>query len=781
MMKINNNVALVFGISGDQGQSVASGLLAAGSYSRIYGVTRDVSRDRIEAIAKRMSVPVEVDDGAAGDNTLAGDSVAKHVTIIDADLNNAASLRRVFVRSRATDIFLVTTTDVPTEGAAMGSFHESEELEYESIKTFFDVLVEVHKKEWTEGEGANMRLERHVIFSTMDNVKGLVEFLELHAGAYTNDDINDLRSMKPLDDGGIVPHFSGKGRGGEYALKLIHGVADPWKRPPTPELLKSPWMNDSAPTPSIISGLSLTLIKLPFLHYNFALSAVPLPTTSEGRATQWSISTCLGDPSNPLDMFSVSDLKYIAPTLFQQFEQYQGRTIKLTGEKITMDEVAYEFSDLFGKDIIYSPLTLEEMSMLNIPEGRAFSQMCQYLASPYSDHDLKETRAIMSACGRDPQTFHSWLLSHSDEKTFEKVGLTSDATPIQCVAVFNALSLQGESVIKGLVADTRKQFIINACVCGNDNKDDSKQQHELEAKVKHIQSLDPERISIHYTNLDDMDSCVRALKGTEGVFLVTDFKYPHPQLLHHDLEMEDQEERQARVVIDACAVSGTVKHLVLSRMEAADDVDNELKDSGADSKALLGVKARLAAYARAKHISMTYVLMPMYSEQFFHALAEKICDGKKRDDASNANKDVGVDESKDEKVVCMSAESLGPAVANIFDSYEVYSGHEIGLVSDILSIKEATETVHQIFFESPSSEPSSVHDAGTSLAHSNYRLDIVAQDLGQMFRFYSKMDAVKERDLIAKTLKLVPDAKSFKSWLEDNRDNAEFREMLGLR
>ena len=125
-------------------------------------------------------------------------------------------------------------------------------------------------------------------------------------------------------------------------------------------------------------------------------------------------------------MFSISDLKYIVPTLFEQYEKYQGRTIKLSGEKLAMDQVAFLFSDLFGKDIIYSPLTLEEMSLLDIPEVPAFAQMCQYLASSYADHDLEETKALMSASGREPQTFNDWLLSHSDEESFEKVGLNSD-------------------------------------------------------------------------------------------------------------------------------------------------------------------------------------------------------------------------------------------------------------------------------------------------------------------------------------------------------------------
>ena len=57
--------------------------------------------------------------------------------------------------------------------------------------SFFDTLVTVYKKD---------NLERHVIFSTEDNVEQIVKDL-------SNDD--DL-FIKPLADGSIVAHYTGK-------------------------------------------------------------------------------------------------------------------------------------------------------------------------------------------------------------------------------------------------------------------------------------------------------------------------------------------------------------------------------------------------------------------------------------------------------------------------------------------------------------------------------------------------------------------------------------------
>jgi len=40
-----------------------------------------------------------------------------------------------------------------------------------------------------------------------------------------------------------------------------------------------------------------------------------------------------------------------------------------------MDEVAAEFSDLFGKDVIYNPLTVEEVAALDFATAPAMAQV----------------------------------------------------------------------------------------------------------------------------------------------------------------------------------------------------------------------------------------------------------------------------------------------------------------------------------------------------------------------------------------------------------------------
>lgn len=114
-----------------------------------------------------------------------------------------------------------------------------------------------------------------------------------------------------------------------------------------------------------------------------------------------------------------------------------------------------------------------------------------------------------------------------------------------------------------------------------------------------------------------------------------------------------------------------------------------------------------------------------------------------------------------------------------------------------MSLKEASGIVKEVFFETKSAtvtitsgnlEPNVTVIDTSSWTSTQYdpdveykRLDTFAKDLGSMFSFMNKSRAVKHRQSIAKTMKLVPDIRTFRQWLEDNRDNVEFRAMLGIR
>lgn len=678
--------ALVFGASGEQGRAVIEGLVERG-YEPVYGFTRETS-DRYLTDAL----------GA---------------TLFTGDIQNPDHVRRALVETKAQAIFLVTTTELPAETTRTTLYSSLAEAEFQVIAEFFRLLDTVYQQD---------RLPRHVVFSTRDNVQRVVRELAEATGQTW---------IEPLDDGSVVPQYSAKGRGGEYAMDLLKDTPD----------------------------LKLTLLTMPFLYSNFLGFFTPLPNETK---TQWMLTACFGDGANKIDMMSAGDLEWIVPNVFAKPERYDGQNIRLVAERISMDQVAATFTDLFGKDVIYNPLTVDEVAALPFATAPAMAQMCNFLGDPRSlRHDLEATQQVTFP--RKPQTFEDWLLTHSDSTAFKKVGLDYDAPEIKTVVVFGATSPEGMSVVKGLLKDERKEYKVRATT-----------RHLDSPKAQALAMLD--RVEVVYADFDDIASCQRAADGADGAFLVTDFYVEAGQ----DMETE---ERHARNVIDACEASKTVKHLVFSTMESIEEMNSILGLGLASTTDITGkegmvvqfdAKARAAAYARTKKLSVTYVFMPCFSETFFERIVRRPGDGQDKFVLQLPLKD-------DTRVMCMSISDLGPAVANIFDSYQVYAGHEIGLVTDFVTVTEVRDIIEDVFRQSGNNTTVAIETETLSTEEVLEAKDTYMKDLGQMFAYMAHTEAVKLRHSVAKTMKLVPSARPLRQWVEANIENESFREKLGLR
>jgi len=275
--------------------------------------------------------------------------------------------------------------------------------------------------------------------------------------------------------------------------------------------------------------------------------------------------------------------------------------------------------------------------------------------------------------------------------------------------------------------------------------------------------------------------------GVDGVFLVTD--YYDGSGIDPDIE-----EAHAKNVIDACEASSTVRHLVFSTLESVEDMNRHYNlglpqieyGEGDERKTsiipIFDAKARAAAYARTKKLSCTYVLMPVYSENFFELLAPE-----EQLDEKTGRKSLVISVPKNENlgIMCMSVDELGPAVANIFDSYQVFAGHEIALMTDFVTITEVAEMIKETFYEERDSKGNvtscKVEKKDVTVDKWVEKRGTTVKDLGQMFQYFSKSEAVKKRRPVAGAMELLPDATPLREWLEMNKNNLSFREKLGLR
>lgn len=233
--------ALVFGASSEQGRAVVEGLVDSRLYGGgVHACTRNAAQE---------SAYLKDGLGAA--------------SVIACDVQDHAQVRDALITTGATSIFFVTTTELPSAyEQTSGGFADAALAEFEVMVGFVQTLKSVHR---------NDKISRHLVLSVRDNVQRVTrEVLEATGEMW----------IEPLDDGSIVPHYSAKGRGGEYALEHLQD------------------------TP----GIALTLVTLPFLYSNFLGFFAPLP--NDGR-TQWMLTACFGDGSHKIDMMAASDLATI--------------------------------------------------------------------------------------------------------------------------------------------------------------------------------------------------------------------------------------------------------------------------------------------------------------------------------------------------------------------------------------------------------------------------------------------------------------------------------------
>jgi nucleoside-diphosphate-sugar epimerase len=227
-------VCLVFGASGEQGRAVVEGMTDH-NYST-YGFTRETT------------------DAYLTD--------ALGATLYTGDIQNPDHVLKALLETKAQCIFLVTTTELPAAIGETSGCSDAAEAEFQVIVEFFHLLKQAYAQD---------HIPRHVVMSTRDNVQKLNrEILETTGDLW----------IEPLDDGSIVPHYTAKGRGGEYGMEFLQDNPD----------------------------LKLTLLTMPFFYSTFLGFFVPL--SDEGK-TQWQLNACFGDGSNLIDMMGASDLAYI--------------------------------------------------------------------------------------------------------------------------------------------------------------------------------------------------------------------------------------------------------------------------------------------------------------------------------------------------------------------------------------------------------------------------------------------------------------------------------------
>jgi hypothetical protein len=261
--------AVVFGGNCEISRAVIEGLKDYGRYDIVYAV---IPSSPSCSNHNQSSPHNNNSNHHSNDTTYLKDGL--DATILTGDTNNPEDVRKILLETKATAVFLVTATELPVEIGAVTGYNEAANHEYEMIQSFFHTVLECYQLD---------QIARHIVFAIRDNVHDMI-YEKYHQ---TNN-----FDIIPLDDGSIVPHYSAKGKGGEYALQYLRQHQE----------------QHSSPSGST-TDIRLTLITLPFLFSNFLGFFAPLPTNE--KRIQWTLTACFGDGHHVIDMMSSSDLSYI--------------------------------------------------------------------------------------------------------------------------------------------------------------------------------------------------------------------------------------------------------------------------------------------------------------------------------------------------------------------------------------------------------------------------------------------------------------------------------------
>ena len=240
-------------------------------------------------------------------------------------------------------------------------------------------------------------------------------------------------------------------------------------------------------------------------------------------------------------------------------------------------------------------------------------------------------------------------------------------------------------------------------------------------------------------NMEDVTSLIDAMKDCYGVFGVTSF-WEHFQ----------KEFEHGKNLVDAVSKSN-IEHFVFSTLPNVKKISN-----GKYEAPHLDLKAELEEYSKSKDLKATYVHAAFYFENFYTFFPPQ-----KQEDGSFT---FGFPQENNLRGI--SIEDLGGIVLNIFDHPSEYIGKTIFAAGDSITPAEYAATMSEVL--------------GKKVIFNYIPQDIFAgfgfpgaDDLAAMFAFQQEFLPPPHTDA-DDSRKMYPELKTFKQWMEDNKDKFGF-------
>ncbi|MBN3326855.1 NMRL1 protein, partial [Atractosteus spatula] len=149
-------------------------------------------------------------------------------------------------------------------------------------------------------------------------------------------------------------------------------------------------------------GVPTTSVRLPFYFENFTSFFKPAKVTDSGA---YVIGVPMGDV--PMDGMSVADLGPVVVSVLMNREEFVGKDIGLSAERLTVQQYCEVMTRCLGKTFVDAKMSPEDYEKLGFPGAPELANMFRfYMMKP--DRDLALTRRLY------PQvlSFEQWLLKN---------------------------------------------------------------------------------------------------------------------------------------------------------------------------------------------------------------------------------------------------------------------------------------------------------------------------------------------------------------------------------
>ncbi|TFH64294.1 MAG: NmrA/HSCARG family protein [Candidatus Zixiibacteriota bacterium] len=206
----------------------------------------------------------------------------------------------------------------------------------------------------TAAKHANLR---HVIWSTLEDTRKWIP-------------VTDNR-MPTLMDNYKVPHFDAKGEADRIFTEL---------------------------------GVPTTFLLTSFYWDNFITFGMGPKKTPDGK-----LALTLPMGNHKMPAIAAEDIGKCAYGIFKQGTHYIGKTIGISGEHLTGNQIAQALSNALGKDVLYNSVTPETYRGFGFPGADDLGNMFQFWQECENDYCGARDPKVAKTLNPTMQTLDTWL------------------------------------------------------------------------------------------------------------------------------------------------------------------------------------------------------------------------------------------------------------------------------------------------------------------------------------------------------------------------------------